>query len=77
MKYEITVCDICNKGTPTDFPITPNDVPVNTYLIKPKMGEEGYMIDYEEIDLCGRCLEDFKKCNPKRDFFYAVSGKSI
>ena len=37
MKVQIVYCDSCNRCNSED-----DETPVNSYLVQPKIGEEGY-----------------------------------
>ncbi len=65
MKIEITYCDYCNKNDGED-----DETPVGHYRSFPKMGEEGYLIDFEDIDLCKECLKEYKEKHPNWNVFY-------
>ena len=65
MRITITYCDECSKNNGED-----DETPVGQYLMQPKMGEEGYLIDQEYVDLCKECLTLYRKKYPNRDFFY-------
>ena len=64
MKVQTVYCDSCNRCISED-----NETPGNSYLVQPKIGEEGYLIDQEDIDLCEECFIDYKTKHPKYDIF--------
>lgn len=65
MKITITHCDSCDRCNDGD-----DETSVGEYVMQPKMGEEGYLIDQENVDLCKECLTLYRKKYPNRDFFY-------
>jgi hypothetical protein len=69
MRIEIILCDSCHKSKL-------NDIIVNSYLVQPRLGDEGYLIDQEYIDLCTDCFENFKLDNSHKDIFIIPNDKS-
>ena len=67
MKVTIITCDICNRGN--------NDgIVVDEYFVEPSIGQEGYLIDQEEIDFCKECLKKYIEKHPQVNVFYSPSG---
>ena len=62
MKVQTVYCDVCNKNN--------NVTIITSYLVQPKMGEEGYLIDQETIDLCDVCLVEYMIKHPRHDVFH-------
>jgi len=65
MRVTITYCDDCNRCNDGD-----DETPVGHYRSYPKMGEEGYLIDMEDMDLCKDCLKRYKEKHPNWNVFY-------
>jgi hypothetical protein len=74
MKYEIITCDKCNKKNGGGIFVG------EYYIIKGREVDpsgNGYNVNWEYMDFCRKCREEYRKKHPDEVLFFLTSGIKV